>query len=320
MARSQVCSASTVRLGHRLFEDNLLRDTNLIPIRRKVCRPSDSEGQGPLEDGLNGHASPIALVQSFNSWIRYAHEYAIQILMNAVVQFRGGITPNFASPAVVLFRLTPVDEPTNPSCAFRLGTEVPLILQGEDLCAMVQNGQWEALDAACQQQAENIRAHNPHLCYAGSLPAMIHVEGTRIASFHPYPVYGIRPSHKNTGTPLDDGLALRVIFEHVVGMVIGTMNTGLVLHAPPPGIYATDGGLVPDVGSLVKRKKKWVWKKQEGWVWNRSVQLQYGQELLEPRLIWSAFYALCYAQPGIDRKHVALVNVGTRIADIDMAR
>lgn len=314
MARSQVRSRTTVRFGHCLFDNSLLRDTYLIPLHRKVCRPSGSEGQGPSEESrLNGHAAPIGLVQSFNDWVTYTHEYAIKILMNAAVQLRGGVAANFATPAIVVFKLIPVDEPANPSCAFRLSAEVPWILQGDDLHEVIRGG-WETLDAACQRQAEEIRTYNPHLCYAGSLPAMIHVEGTRIAAFHPYPVYaGVRPRNRMTG-PLE-GLACGVVFEQVVAMVIGTMNAGLVLRAPACGYYARSSDLRPDVGALVKQKKKWVWKRQEDWIWNCSVELHFRQELLDPHLVWSAFYVLCYSHPDTERKHVAPIYAGTCVTD-----
>ncbi|OJT07268.1 hypothetical protein TRAPUB_1897, partial [Trametes pubescens] len=45
----------------------------------------------------------------------------------------------------------------------------------------------------------------------------------------------------------------------------------------------------PDVGVLVKRKKKWEWKKRERWAWKRDVALPSG---LDPCLVWAAFHML----------------------------
>lgn len=270
VARSQV---STVIVSNIFCSEST--HTDLTHLCRRLCRPS---GPDPLGDQLAGHPARISLFQSVNEWVKNTHDYAFMTLMCTAVQLRGGIDAAFTSPHVVVFKLTRVDEPKNPAGAFLLSPEVPLVVKREDLGS---RDNWEELDEACRRQTERFRAGpNPHPCYVGSLPAMIWVQGTNIAAYHPFPIYSLRT--QGTG-PLND--LTSIIFEHVVAMCVGTMNAGLVLHGPKGPCRPHE--LLPDVGVLVKRKKTWEWKKEEGWVWNRSVSLRGG---LEPQLLWQAFY------------------------------
>lgn len=202
-------------------------------------------------------------------------------LMSAAVQLRGGIDASFASPSIVVFKLTRVNQPANPACAFRLNEEVPLVLKGDDVRIVAENS-WKDLDEACQRDAERIRADNPHPCYVGSLSAMVWVEGTEIAAYHPYPIYGLRTQGTGPISPLTS-----MVFEQIVTMCIGTMNAGFVLRGPSGPCRVRE--LLPDVGVLVKGKKKWEWKKQEGWAWNRAVGLQ---SRMKPEMLWQMFYML----------------------------
>lgn len=245
-------------------------------LHRPLCRPS---GQGRSEDRFAGHGAPINLFQSFNDWVKETHDYTFMTLMCATVQLRGGIDANFASPRVVVFKLTQVDEPKTPAGAFRLSPEVPLILNREDL----DRDNWEDLDAACQRQAEGFRTGpNPHPCYIGSLPAMIWVQSTSIAAFQPFPIYRLRIQGTGPINPLTS-----VVFEQVVTLCITMLNAGFVLRGPE-GLCGLRE-LLPEVGVLVKRKKKWEWRKQEGWAWNRAVHLPSG---MEPEMLWQMFYVL----------------------------
>lgn len=254
--------------------------SQLKSLRRRLCRPSEStSAPNPLENQLAGHSTPLELFTNLNEWVSNTHDYAFRTLMRAAVLLGGGLAANFAEPCIVVFKLTRVDDPKTPACAFRLKVEVPQMLKGEGLRATVKEGQ-AAVHAACQLQFEAIRRANAAVPqYAGALLAMVWVEGTEIVAYHPYPIYGLRSG--DTG-PLSERTS--AVFEGVVGMCVGTINAGLVLH-PPRG----NGPPEPDVGVLVKRKKKWEWKRRERWAWKRDVSLHSG---MDPDLVWGAYHVL----------------------------
>ncbi|EIW60819.1 uncharacterized protein TRAVEDRAFT_64172 [Trametes versicolor FP-101664 SS1] len=248
---------------------------------KRLCRPSDSESApNSLPNQLAGHSTPLELFTNLNEWVSNTHDYAFRTLMRAAVLLNGGgLAANFAEPCIVVFKLTRVAEPKTPAHAFQLKVQVPQTLKGEGLRATVKEGQ-AAVHAACQLQFEAIRRANAAIPeYAGALLAMVWVEGTEIVAYHPYPIYGLRSG--DTG-PLSERMS--PVFEGVVAMCVGTMNAGLVLH-PPRG----NGPPEPDVGVLLKRKKKWDWKRRERWAWKRDVSLP---SRMDPDLVWAAYHIL----------------------------
>ncbi|KAI0781360.1 hypothetical protein BD413DRAFT_28265 [Trametes elegans] len=255
-------------------------------MSRKMCRSADSlqiGAQWPSRFG--GYTAPIALANAVKVFAGDAHPVAFSLIANSVVILNGGPEANLGSPAkALLFRLAKASKEDmdsgNPARAFKL---LDATVRDRAALTHLVADNWVSATAECEAVEARIRRETQHPTFAGVLPAVFLVVDTGVIAHHHFPVH--RVSHR-PAAQLDDGE--RAIFEDVIEMCRLTLNRGYVLHD------ATDAGKYqPEVGTWVKRKKKWEWERTPGWNWNALKSEQPGgfksAGELRPGSVWVPF-------------------------------
>lgn len=159
------------------------------------------------------------------------------------------------SEKVLIFHLVPMKNrgEDNPARAFRISFS-SLVPQSE-LGPFAQKYKASMVESAKQEQA-HMRTLLPSTMdpsFSGVLPSVSLMANTGL--FYTSNCHINRTYHRRIV-----GERWRAVIQDVSAMCMDAMNAGYVLRPGP-----TDD--VPDVGTLVRRKKKWEWVREEGWRW-----------------------------------------------------
>lgn len=267
------------------FSNSPLSDTQPLSPDRQLCRHTDKESGieiGPSH--LAGYPALIALENAIVDWGE-AHSFAFCIIASATAHLNGGVGFTLASARAIVLRALPRAQNAagerTPANAFRLGG-APEIVRMSEFGSLADG--WDGSRVECERIMENIHRERPDETYAGVLPAVVVVPGAGFASFRHFPVYR---RVRDDSRPL--GALERAVMQDVLQMCMGIVNGGFVMRASANSRRAD-----PDVGTLVKKGKKWEWKVKEDWNWTQIGMGRPGETRTgaHPVDIWEKFYDL----------------------------
>lgn len=224
-------------------------------------------------------------------WIEN-HEYAFRAVTSATLLLHDDIPADLADCARVfkfMITLNPKHEGTdgNPAKGFQL-IDGSLVKREELGPLASDNGTWNAMMTLCREEAE-FRRHST-LVPAAVLPAIFIVMGTGIGVWKQFSVF--LPSRR-PGDAYAFDESSRAVLADTRLMCVEAMSTGAIFR--PPKTYDRP---MPDIGTLVRRGKKWAWEGRDDhlyWValarrMSRSGSLY--KSGLAPFEIWARFHNL----------------------------
>ncbi|KAI0637410.1 hypothetical protein C8Q77DRAFT_1071506 [Trametes polyzona] len=243
---------------------------------------SESSVAATQDAAFARYSSAAALATAVEDWGEVA-SYALHVAARATILINGGIPAETEEilPAVVITLAPGQYSPSRPS-PHRPGQPVTLflvrdisIVQKEKseitrLCGKHWNGHPDRVELSPREQAAV--QERPLI---GFLPVFLSLAGVDVGKL--YGICGKR--RREPGEEASMSEWERVILQDVKATLIQATNQGIICAAGP--------GDRPDVGVLVRRKKKWEWKKLDNWKWEQTnvVSVHSG---LDPDMLWNA--------------------------------
>lgn len=145
---------------------------------------------------------------------------------------------------------------------------------------------WEGVVSACQVvSADLLSKTEVDPATLGALPGIFSIKHSPVLRIQPVVVFRLP---QDRGETLDE--ETHAVFEDIRVLCVTMMAAGLVLRPPSAERVNT---FCPDVGTLVRRKKKeWEWERIPDWDWGRAA-LMVPRELrktdLHPKELWASF-------------------------------
>ncbi|OJT12220.1 hypothetical protein TRAPUB_11208 [Trametes pubescens] len=233
------------------------------------------------------------------------HHYELMVIATATVGLQGGYALHFSpdTPKTIGFAVLPLPKfvasllsgtlDDNPGKGFHIVNALSmskdmLIKRSADTEGALD---WERQLSACQAAlAAGVLSKfgEDTACVGALLPGMFNIKHSPV--FRVQPIFVIRQQHDRGGT-LDE--ETRAILEDLRTICTAIMAAGLVLR-PASSERCSDPW--PDVGTLVRRKKKqWEWQPIPRWDWGRAA-LMVPRDLrktdLHPKELWTRFFSL----------------------------
>ncbi|EIW60802.1 uncharacterized protein TRAVEDRAFT_46043 [Trametes versicolor FP-101664 SS1] len=270
------------------------------------CRAKWKEDEPPAPNDINSPVpsdSVAALDHALSVWIGI-HHYPLLVIATATVCLQGGYALHFSpdSSLAIGFAVHPLPKfvasllsgagtpDDNPGTGFHLVNALSVskdkILKDCSPAGTEGALDWEGVVSACQVvSADLLSKTEVDPATLGALPGIFSIKHSPVLRIQPVVVFRLP---QDRGETLDE--ETHAVFEDIRVLCVTMMAAGLVLR--PPSVERVNTSC-PDVGTLVRRKKKqWEWERIPDWDWGRAA-LMVPRELrktdLHPKELWASF-------------------------------
>ncbi|KAI0654785.1 hypothetical protein C8Q70DRAFT_471535 [Cubamyces menziesii] len=259
-------------------------DWNMHKLGCRSLGPSVEDNLiDPVLLANTGYPASTTLNSSLMDWWE-AQSYALSYITIVNTHKHGGLDYNLTNSRALVLRVqAKAPQSGNPAKAFKI---VDMTMVPKADFGRAANDAWNEGRVQFDRTVETLR-RDLDSTIAGTMPIVLVVVNTGFMTFHHNLVH-----RRTRDGQLRDPHA-RAVFEDVLQMSVAAINAGLVLHA---AVNPRVQGLLPDIGVLVWRKKKWEWKLKEDWDWNAATSLGMlppngPRSGLQPAVIWDRFYS-----------------------------